>query len=57
VAPFIRYVSDLVCERCGMEASYADADIADTHKTCRKFDVLPDGQKVSLNAAHDWREK
>jgi hypothetical protein len=40
-----------------MEASYADASIADSHQTCRKFDVGEAGQKVSLNAEHEWREK
>lgn len=37
-------MSDLKCEDCGMTATYADASIADSHRTC-------DGDK------HDWEEK
>lgn len=36
-------MSDLKCTKCGMEASFADADIADMRKTCGEGnDGVPD---------------
>lgn len=52
-------MSDLVCAECGMEASYADANIADIHKTCEDTRTAhtPEGKRTAtVPAKHDWVE-
>lgn len=57
-------MGDLVCTRCGREATYADAAIADAHKTCgsdAKPSTVPGGcGSVKLDYGgdeHEWEER
>jgi len=38
-------MSDLICEKCGIETTYADAAIFDAERTCLN------------NEKHNWSEK
>lgn len=61
---FGRIMSELKCKNCGMEASYAGANIADSRKTCGS-----DGRPSEIEASdgsvkyayggnkHDWFER
>jgi len=55
-----RTMTDLKCTRCGVEKSYADANIADIHKTCEKeVDVSSPagfGDTTTVSAEHNWEE-
>lgn len=56
-------MSDLECTKCGMEASFADANIADARRTCG-YDGAPDTVEADDGSTkyawsgekHDWRE-
>lgn len=55
-------MSDLKCTKCGMEASFADATIADRVKSCGSDDTLSeitagDGsvKYVYEGQKHDWK--
>lgn len=57
-------MSDLKCTECGREASYADASIADSYRTCggndRAVEVEDDRGYVRFDygpgGRHDWIE-
>lgn len=52
-------MSDLKCTKCGIERSYADANIADLRQTCGA-DLTPGNTTERGTAAggdeHDWVE-
>lgn len=52
-------MADLECRDCGMEASYADANIADQRKTCG-VELTPSNTTEKGTARggskHDWTE-
>lgn len=43
-------MSDLRCNRCGIERTYADANIADIHQSCETHPVY------NQRGTHDWME-
>ena len=53
-------MGDLKCRKCGTEASYADANIADLRQTCGA-ELRPDNTSDRGTAIggerHDWVEK
>lgn len=49
-------MSDLKCTKCGEEASYADANIADLRKTCGSDRNKPNERGSYLGEEHDWTE-
>jgi hypothetical protein len=48
-------VDALVCERCGIACSYADAYVADLDKSCQKTKTR-DGREITVRAKHEWVE-
>jgi len=54
-------MSDLKCKRCGIERSYADANIADLKETCEvERDVNTPAHRpdtVTVSSKHDWEEQ
>lgn len=53
-------MSDLICSHCGLEATYADANIADIHETCEETRTVetPEGpRQVTVSCRHDWEEQ
>lgn len=53
-------MTDLKCTKCGAEATYADAQIADQHQTCGA-ELTPGNTSESGRAIggerHNWKEK
>lgn len=52
-------MTDLVCRKCGQEASYADAHIGDLRRTCG-VEATPDNATKTGHYGgekHDWTEK
>ena len=52
-------MADLKCRNCGMEASFADSNIADLRKTCGA-ELTPsnttDKGTARGGSKHDWKE-
>lgn len=52
-------MSDLRCRKCGATVTYADAQIADINKTCKRTRTVeaPGGfRETTVPAKHDWVE-
>ena len=49
-------MTDLICERCGKTATYADASIADLRRTCEETRTNERGREFTLAARHEWTE-
>jgi hypothetical protein len=49
-------MSDLKCTKCGVEKSYADANIADLRETCGSTKNTPNKYGRYDGEEHDWIE-
>jgi hypothetical protein len=47
----------LVCTRCGVESTYADAYMLDREKTCEEIVHHRSGMPIVRPAQHDWTEQ
>jgi hypothetical protein len=49
-------MSDVKCTKCGVEKTYADANIADIRKTCGAEKDTPNESGRYDGEEHDWVE-